>query len=491
MHPPTDAVIVLAGGVIQLMAARFVPSRSEIHGRQTRAWGALCNRVLTLVVAVALMCGLALSSAANPIAAQTPASRSSEPESAAPQSKQASVQRVSALCVDANGNPVAGAEVHLFQHTGAGDGRFAHAGPFTSDALGKAVCAQEIFSNQQGNFDRWIYARVPGRLVGVARCAKWTNRAAFNREGRVQLMPSRSIEGRVTVPPAFDPTKVTVRVRTLHIFTGPGQTKYQSFPREDHFPGLDTALPQIFERQPDVSGSFRFDDIPVRGRLYVVTVAERLAEAQWMNANGTFDRSIHLNTAEESLVSGHVLTPDGKPAVGVDVTARLSPVGRRRSLILTSFRAVTDASGQFAIHGLPQTEFVLSVRDPEQRFTFRPQENLFVQPGNDPRLSLKLEAGTLVSGRVLDAQGQPVEGASLSAVNESQAGSGLAHDFTDANGHYRLRLPAGGARLYFDSLPDGFAYPQPLVVKELDIKPGQADLANLDFTLRRERGPSR
>jgi hypothetical protein len=40
-------------------------------------------------------------------------------------------------------------------------------------------------------------------------------------------------------------------------------------------------------------------------------------------------------------------------------------------------------------------------------------------------------------------------------------------------------------------LPDGFAYPSPATVKQLEIKPGQADVENLDFTLTRTADRSR
>ena len=59
-------------------------------------------------------------------------------------------------------------------------------------------------------------------------------------------------------------------------------------------------------------------------------------------------------------------------------------------------------------------------------------------------------------------------------------------DVTDADGRYDLRLPAGTARLYFNSLPDGFAYPRPQIVKRLDVQPGQAAIENLNFTLQRK-----
>jgi hypothetical protein len=417
--------------------------------------------------------------------------------SAPPQASQPSVPRVSVRCVDAQGKPVPDAEVFLFQHSG-GDkskdkGRYVQSGPFTSDEQGRALCAEAIFMNERGNFDRWIYARVPGRLVGTARGAKWTNRAAFNSEGRVTLQPSRSIEGQVTVPAGFDPTKVMVRTRVLHITSGPGFFDYESFPREHSFPGVDTALPERFDCRPDARGRIRFSDVPVRGMLTLVAAGEGLAEAQWRNDGKTFDQPIQLTIPKESVVSGRVLSPDGKPAAGVEVVARLSPPPQKQIYYLSSFRALTDENGTFVLHGIPHIEFVLSARDSKKIWTFRPLENVLVEPDNDPHLSLRMETGTLVSGRVLDPDGKPVEGAAISALADTEAGPspGLDDDFTTSTGKYLLHLPSGRAKLYFNSLPDGFAYPRPQIVKQLDIEPGQPSIKNLDFTLQRQAKPAR
>ena len=79
-------------------------------------------------------------------------------------------------------------------------------------AQGRVVCAQAVFTDDHGGFDRWFYARIAGRLVGVARSAKWLNRDAINSDGVVKLRASRSLEGQVTVPSGFDPTKVSAMV---------------------------------------------------------------------------------------------------------------------------------------------------------------------------------------------------------------------------------------------------------------------------------------
>src|SRR5579863_5386139 len=219
------------------------------------------------------------------------------------------VQDVTMVCVDAEAQPVKDAEIYLFQYNSAE--RYQQFGPFKSDEQGKAVCAEAVFSNDLGNFDRWIYARIPGRLVGVARSSKFTNQKAINPEFQVKLQASCSVKGQVTVPDGFDCTKITVRVKTLHAISGTGFFDYGSFPREDHFPGLDTALPKIFECRPDAAGRIQFDDVPQRGRLYLVTAGDGLAEAQWWNGvaannqpNPLADQHIELTIPEASSLSG-------------------------------------------------------------------------------------------------------------------------------------------------------------------------------------------
>jgi len=416
--------------------------------------------------------------AAAPVAASTP-----------PPPTPPSSEKVIATCVDSDGKPVSEAEVHLFQYTGTVEnGRFVHSGPFVSDEHGKAVCS-EATTYDDGNHDRWFYTRVRGRLVGVARSIKWTNHKPHNAENRILLTPSQEVEGQVTVPQGYDPTKVTVLVRVLHVTTGSGPMDYESFPREHHFPGLDTSLPEIFESHPGADGRIRFGDVPTRGLLYLVSRASGLGEAQWSNSRDRerrFREPIQMPIDEESMLSGRVLSPDGKPAVGMKVTARLSWSEERQVAYLSSFHAVTNDAGDFAIHGLPQIKFTLSVEDPKKTWTFRPMQDVFVPPHQDPALTLRMEAGVRVRGTVKDPDGRPVKGAAMSAVTDDQGGAEISHLSTNADGRFEFRLPAGTAHLYFNSLPDGFAYPEPQIIKHLDIDPAAGDVEGLEFTLQRQ-----
>jgi beta-lactamase regulating signal transducer with metallopeptidase domain len=393
----------------------------------------------------------------------------------------ANAEVVTIVCVDRDGKPIVGAEVHLFQHNRE-EKRYIHSGPLSSDEKGNANF-DEAITDKDGNFDRFVYARVPGQLVGVSRSAKWEGVNAINPDLRVVLQPSRSVEGQVTMPPRTNPGDVTVAVRTLHVINGPGDFDFESFTRESDFRGLDTALPEIFERRPDTNGHIRFDDIPVVGHLYLITRGKGLGEAQWWNGSDSFDKPIALRVDYEARLVGTVVLPDGKPAAGMKVAARISS---SQAAYLSTFSAQTADNGEFAIDGLPSMEFTVSITDPNKEWVFRPVRNLHIRPGGFEEHTFTLEAGVKVSGRVVDDEGKPVEGAHFSAIAAEGDRPGLDHDTTDVEGRFEFGLPSGTAELYFNSLPDGFSYPEPQVTKRLEIQAGQAPIENLEITLHRK-----
>lgn len=403
------------------------------------------------------------------------------------ESESAAAHKVEVFCVGTDGNPIGGAEVYLFQQYKGEDGQaqYESSGPVESDARGRAVFSPAIFSGPLGNFDRWVYARVPGKLVGVSRSTRWIGRGITNPNAQTTMVPSRSVEGTVSVPEGFDPRGVTVSVRVMHVATGDGDDEYQGFPRDQAFRGLDIALPDIFECRPKSDGTIRLDDVPVSGRLRLITSGKGLGEAQWGNdwKRRSFDMPIDIAVEEERKILGRVVSPSGNAVEGVDVFARISS---SNVMYLSTFSATTDESGEFEIRGLPDVEFEVSVRDPRNRWVFRPRERIHGAKTGGQELQLKMETGVLVSGRVLDADGTPIKAAGIAAVSDSQGMPGLDHDKTDFAGRYSIRLPSGPARLYFSGLPKGFEYPRPQIINRLEITPAQEPIENLDFTLEKK-----
>lgn len=396
---------------------------------------------------------------------------------------------VDVLCVDEEGKPIAGAEVHLFQQASLQEGHpYNHVGPLKSDAAGQVQFPEAEFTTSLGDFDRWIYARIPGKLVGAARSVRWkTQKEIINPSARVRLFPSSSVAGTVTVPKDADPSSVKVNVRTMHIKSGEGDWDFESFPREASFRGLDTALPEIFETRPDKMGRFELHDVPERGRLYLVTSAPGLGEAQWSNDWRTqaFDKPMNIEIEKERKLLGRVVSPQNEPVAGVKVRARIG--NKFAKSYQSTFVATTNDEGQFEMVGLPaETQFTVSLTAPQDKWAFRPVEAVFGFLDPTQALTLKLEEAIVVAGEVLDTHGKPVEGAALSALADSPERPGLDDAQTDSQGRFRLTLPAGATELYFNALPDGFKYPDPQVVKTLKLAPGQAAITDLVITLERQ-----
>src|SRR5436190_3115973 len=90
------------------------------------------------------LCGLVVACAITP--ARTAIA---DPETTKTDSPLPPAQAVNMVCVDAQGQPVAGAEVYLYQHDGSAK-RYQQFGPFKSDKQGKAICTKVVFSNDDG-----------------------------------------------------------------------------------------------------------------------------------------------------------------------------------------------------------------------------------------------------------------------------------------------------------------------------------------------------
>ncbi len=475
------------------------PAKRQMRLSRSGVWSTLVFGLLTVAALGVLQAWASAESDVRPPAAGSTVTPANQPtgigKSLTPPSDQQIAQAelpavrsavptpthpVSVQCVDMQGEPVAGAEVHLFQHFGQGrDARHLHFGPLMSNAEGKVRFPKAVFSGPFGNFDRYVYARIAGELVGVGHSGRSIyDGDVINPELQVRMVPSRTVEGKVDVPDGFDPRNVKVVVRTMYVMSGKGARPYVTFPRSNRFPGLDTSLPQVFERRPNADGRFQFQDVPVRGRLYLITQGEGLGEAQWWNnsKNMTFDDPIELKIAKEKKLIGRVLSPTGTPVADINVRAQMLP--SEDSYFLSTFSSVTNAAGEFHLLGLPATKFTVSASDPLQRWVVRPKVNVRSTTDQGKRLTFTMEKGAHVSGKVVDAKGKPVEAAGLVAVTDTQlTGADLDSDMTDRDGAFELRVPAGRTRIYFGSLPEGFKYPP---ARRLDV---QSSIKDMEFVI--------
>ncbi|MFQ5700515.1 MAG: carboxypeptidase regulatory-like domain-containing protein [Acidobacteriota bacterium] len=135
-------------------------------------------------------------------------------------------------------------------------------------------------------------------------------------------------------------------------------------------------------------------------------------------AGGT--RAISLALRAAAAVAGTVRDATGRPLVGAEVRVA-GPPPRARSLPIPIFLPIgvdpvtTDSQGHFALEGLPprvnlQVSVTLEGFVPWQRsgITLRPGER------REP-MEVLLATGSILSGRLVDQEGNPVEGARVSA----------------------------------------------------------------------------
>jgi len=165
-------------------------------------------------------------------------------------------------------------------------------------------------------------------------------------------------------------------------------------------------------------------------------------------------------------LTGHI-TIEGKPAAGVRVL--LIPdesdnlTSRRHALDIL---ALTDEDGKFRLTGVPAGTFILTVADaayvlPETGSSATQGKTVIVHEGEEVSdLDLSLKRGGIITGRVADANGQPVIGERVSlqlvdkmnrnrrAILHNQSGE------TDDRGIYRVYgLPAGRYLVSIGRLP--------------------------------------
>jgi Carboxypeptidase regulatory-like domain len=170
--------------------------------------------------------------------------------------------------------------------------------------------------------------------------------------------------------------------------------------------------------------------------------------------------------------------PTGTAAIdGVILTddSDARPLRRVRVGVMTSDRqasqtTVTDDEGRFRFVGLPAGRFMLSASKQGYVTGFygarrpnRPGTALVLADGQQMTgLSMRLTRGSVVSGVIVDQNGDPFAGGTVSAMRNAYTGSGrtlvqAASAQTDDRGHYRIwGLPAGD---YVVSASTGFGSP--------------------------------
>jgi hypothetical protein len=177
------------------------------------------------------------------------------------------------------------------------------------------------------------------------------------------------------------------------------------------------------------------------------------------------DKTFELRAWRGSPVAGRVLLPGGKSAAGVRVMlgARIdSPewIERLGVVNMSQFSfdhgehpnwhstAVTNERGEFEGAFPPGgacTFTTITVRT-KDALTF--EEKWQTAQAGDEKITIKLEAGVRLHGRVVDTDGKPVARAEVFTSGQHQHENTSA--LTDAEGRYELRARSGASRVSVD-----------------------------------------
>jgi len=317
------------------------------------------------------------------------------------------------VVVDGAGSPIAGAEVAAscegapapFRAASGADGSFLLGGldPGAVFLLG---------------------ARAPGFAPGVTGGVR-----PGSGEVRLTLLPPIRLSGRVRSPGGA--ARAGARVRVLLLY-----------------PGLAKPLGGM-EVNADEEGRYAFAGLPaVPGEAEASLQGSSSGPRRYdPPAGGGGEVPLDIVLDAGSAVAGRVLSEDGRPLEGVEVSAR-DPDGRAR-------RSLTRDDGTFEVPGLAAEPLRVSARDPERLYLEGREEGV-VPPRAGLEFVLRRDPGApgRFVFRCVDSAGNAVPGVTLETAREGAgrptglcvAGAdqeGVFRPGQDQGGRYRLVLSRG------------------------------------------------
>ena len=314
-------------------------------------------------------------------------------------------------------------------------------GPGLRWPRGAVADGHGVFTFAGLGLGRFAVRATHGKLVSAAASQVIEESTGHLAPLRLLLGPGGFVEGRVRDDTGRNLPGVTVDVLTM--------------PSDD--------LPVTCQSDPEG----RFTVGPMRpGRYQVLARLDGhvLLDAPEFMLNAGSKVQVASRLARVALVSGRVLDEDGSPLRAVPVSvvglvgghdevivipgalptaaeaAELPPgaVARQGSIRT----ALSDAQGRFAVRGLAPGRSRLQISAADKLPLRR--EPLMLAPGDARDLGdLVVPTGVLLSGRVLDQDGQVLEGAQVEARATGKPAHPVVRVTSDRQGQFLLRLPVG------------------------------------------------
>jgi len=221
---------------------------------------------------------------------------------------------------------------------------------------------------------------------------------------------------------------------------------------------------------------------------------------------------ILTNAQQGGTITGRVVNDEGNGVPNLAVYINQAPTGRRESFNRGSIMVVTDEDGNFRAAGLPPSLYMVNVIQAKE-YTMQPltaaerREQKYYRAGDN--VTITLVKGGVITGKVTNADGQPIVGVQVTAtmVRDAegypvrQSPGGGRPRATDDRGIYRLfGLSPGtyivsttGRLMYYGASPyDGNVttyHPSTTrdTAAEVAVTSG-GEVTGIDIRLRSERG---
>jgi RNA polymerase sigma factor (sigma-70 family) len=355
--------------------------------------------------------------------------------------------------------PVEGAFVYLFQRgrspnpsAQVGDktqvSRWSE-GPIISDSEGYIEIDLRGFESTH----TFAYALVPGKMVGAFSGNVSSDSSAEENVDRMVMVASKSVPGKVAIPPEFNMKNVKVDVLMVHV-----PSKFVRIGNTYDNPNIkyEGVWPGLFDVQVDAQGNFEIPNVPVGGGVVVRGYGPGLGDARGGKTGDLTARFINLRLEIEGVIEGTLRYADtGAVAAGRNVFSK------NRTAATIQHVAATDAFGNYRFTGLGpgMYEVKADIEQVPQPEISRPESDLEVETGLvTDGVDLLIERGIVIHGTTkIQETGEPVEHARISAVTLHRKSVVINSTVSDASGQYEMRLPMGENKLYISSTPNGFS----------------------------------
>ncbi len=379
----------------------------------------------------------------------------------------ARADEVGGRVVDAEGRGVKGARVYLLYRD---DDVEAATGVVRTDGEGKFMISG--VNEPKEGYPHQVAAAAEGFGVG----AMWVQKGK-----RLEIRLAEETE--LTVP-FVDEDGRPVRdlmVRAHQISGGGGRMGWYLRPPKEM---------GILVGRTDANGELRMKRLPRGGRVWLAVDDERYAQLGYATTMLMPDeptmRAEPIKLMKAAGVRGRVMYEDGKPVVGIKVSAQgVEPEDGGGS-------GVSDGEGFYVIEQMQPGAYniALDLAKVNRLWTARAHEGVKLELGEQKReVDFRLIPGAVIMGKALAADnGEPIVGMHIMVYGPAhpKTSAWVQSSITEKDGSYFLRVPGGEQYLYvgFSEAPDGYLM-TPKKEQAIAVKDGET--LNFDFPF--PRGP--